>query len=327
MKKRGIGYACAWLGTNYHFGHEDASTCRMEATPDGRLEVGIGACELGQGLPTTLAMITSEVFGGLALGEIDVLTPDTGRTPSGGGTGASRQTTVSGSAVYEAAVKLRDLLIAAASELLDASPDDIEPRQGRIVARSSGRSVTLAEAVRECLNMGIEPVVEATFKAPMTSELNDVGQGLPVNQFSYVTQIAEVEVDTETGEVTVLKMTSIHDAGMIINPVGAEGQVTGGCVMGLGMALMEDLVLQDGAPVSSSLANYHIPTVADAPPVEAVFVQSDAAWGPMHVKGLAEAPVVPPPAAVVNAIYNAVGVRITELPATPERVWKALRAK
>jgi CO/xanthine dehydrogenase Mo-binding subunit len=327
VKKRGTGYGTGWQGANYHFGYPDHSTVEIELTDDLRYRVGVAAADLGQGIPETTRVIVGEALGGVPPERIDVIDPDTTATPSGGSTGASRQTTMTGNATLGAARKLRRVLQMAASELLDTPPGEVAIREGVLVGRE-GRSVTLREVVDECREMSLPLKASATFEGEPTEPLDEDGQGYGVNQFSYATYIAEVEVDTDTGEVTVLRLDAFVDAGRIVRRIGAEMQVEGGVAIGLGHTLTEEFKQREGWPETSSLTTYLIPTVYDVPlAIHSDFVDEPVPMGDLGVKGMAELTVVPVAPAVISAIYDAVGVTITDLPATPERVLKALHAK
>lgn len=320
MKKRGIGFASGWQGANYHFGYPDISTVDLELTDDLRYRVGVAAADLGQGIPETTRTIVSEVLGGVPPEQIDFLDPDTAITPDGGATGASRQTDVTGNATLKASHKLARVLKMAASELLDTPPEEITIREGVLHGRNV-TSVALATVVEECKRMGLSLSVRASYQAPPTEPLDDKGQGFGVNQFAYATYVVEVEVDTDTGEVQVLQVSTFIDAGKIVRRKGAEMQVEGGTVMGLGHALTEEFKQREGKPETDSLSTYLIPTVYDVPfEITSNFVDEWAPMGELGAKGMAELTLVPIAPAITNAIYDAVGVRLNQLPATPERV-------
>lgn len=319
MKKRGIGYASGWQGANYHFGYPDISTVDLKLTDDLRYRVGVAAADLGQGIPETTRIIVSEALGGVPSEQIDFVDPDTAITPDGGATGASRQTAVTGNATLKACQKLVRVLKMAASELLDTPPEEITIREGLLHGRSG--SVPLATVVEECKRMGLSLSVRASYQAPPTEPFDDRGQGFVVNQFAYATYVVEVEVDTDTGEVQVLKVSTFIDAGKIVRRKGADMQVDGGTVMGLGHALTEEFKLREGIPETDGLSTYLIPTVYDTPfEIISHFVEAWTPMGELEAKGMAELTIVPIAPAITNAIYNAVGVRLNQLPATPERV-------
>jgi CO/xanthine dehydrogenase Mo-binding subunit len=326
MKKRGVGFASAWQGVNYHFGHPDVSTVNLELTDHLRYRVGVAAADLGEGIPETLAVILSQELGGIPIDQIEFIDPDTGITPDGGATGASRQTALTGNATLQAARQMVYILKKAASEILDSLPEDITIRDGVFFSRK-GNTASLEEVVGECRRIGLTLSVKGVFQAPETEALNEVGQGYGVNQFSYATYIAEVEVDTDTGEVSVLSISTFIDSGKIIRRIGAEMQVEGGVAMGLGHTLTEEFKQRQGWPETDSLSTYLIPTIRDMPiDITSDFVDGWVPVGDLGAKGLAELVLVPVAPAIVNAIHNAVGVRITTLPATPERVLMAIKA-
>lgn len=316
------------MGAMYRFGLPDRSTTRLSVQPEGKLLLTSASSTLGQGFNMTMAMIVSEEFGGLPLEYIDVILTDTALGPDGGITAASRQTTMTGHATLLTAQTLAHKLKLVASELLDVPPRRLEWRAGALIDRDSPEhAVQLADLAEEADRIGIELSSEESFVAPETTPLDEeTGRSArPISSISYVTTIAEVEVDTDTGEVDVLKLTSVHDSGTIINREGAEAQVEGGLVMGLGMALTEDFKQEEGHPTVRGFTDYIIPTTLDYPEIEVHFVQDAKGFGPYGAKGLAEAPTVSAAPAILNAIYDAIGVRIHELPATPERIVRALR--
>jgi CO/xanthine dehydrogenase Mo-binding subunit len=213
----------------------------------------------------------------------------------------------------------------AASELLDTPPEEITIQEGVLQGRS-GTSVNLTAVVEECKRMGLSLSVRASYQAPPTEPFDDQGQGFVVNQFAYATYVVEVEVDTDTGEVQILKVSTFIDAGKIIRRKGAEMQVEGGTVMGLGHALTEEFKQREGKPETDSLSTYLIPTVYDVPfDISSNFVDELAPMGELGAKGMAELTIVPIAPAITNAIYDAVGLRLNQLPTTPERVLLGLQ--
>jgi len=206
---------------------------------------------------------------------------------------------------------LREKLVEAASPLLDAPEEQVSLQNGLLVA--AGRSVTVAEVVAA---IGTETLTGEAHQTPDAPDLT-----------SFCTQIAEVHVDPETGEITVNKIISAHDIGAILNPLNHQGQVEGGLIQGLGYALMEELELEDGHISTLSFGDYKIPTSADVPPMETILVQGDAGPAPYESKGIGESSNIPVAGAIANAVFDAVGVRITDLPVTADKVLAGLRAK
>lgn len=328
MKKRGTGFACVYMGAMYRFGLFDQASAQITVTKNGRLLLTSASAALGQGFHMTMAMLVSEEFGGLALDQIDVILTDTALGPDGGITAASRQTTMTGRATQNAASSLAAKLKLQASEMLDVPPEQLVWNDGLLIdSQNPETSISLAELALEADRIGVSPTMQGSFTAPSTTPLDpETGQGgTPINSFSYVTTVADVEVDCETGQVQVLNLTSVHDSGTIINLEGAEAQVEGGLVMGLGMALTEDFKHQEAVPLVKGFTDYAIPTIHDCPEIDVYFVETAPGFGPHGAKGLAEAPTVAAAPAILNAIYDAIGVRICDLPATPERIIRAMR--
>jgi CO/xanthine dehydrogenase Mo-binding subunit len=192
----------------------------------------------------------------------------------------------------------------------------------------AGDTVSLAEVAEECRRTGLSLSMTSRFEAPPTEPLDEKGQGYGVNQFAYATYVAEVTVDTDTGEVQVLRIAAYIDAGKMIRPVGAEMQVEGGAAMALGHTLTEEFKQREGWPETDGFTTYLIPTTYDVPlDITSDFVDEWAPMGELGAKGMAELVLVPVAPAIANAVYDAVGVRITQLPITSERVLFALRAR
>lgn len=321
MKKRGIGFASSTQGVNYHFGHEDTSTLELQVETDGSMLLRTAASDIGQGLEAVLIRITSMAFNGYPVEKIR-WEGSNSHAPDAGGTGASRQSTLTGNACFRACENLKALLRPVAAEILDIPPDLVEFWGEQV--RANGKELAFTELCEHAREMGMTLSLKGSFTAPQTTELSVDGKGYPINQFGYATHMVEVEVDTATGEVSVLRVEAFHDAGTILNPIGAAGQVEGATVMGMGFALSEDYLLSQGKPVNLGFTNYIIPSLADAPEVNVHFLVKPAKFGELGVKGLAEAPTTTIAPAIANAIFNATGARVTHLPATPERVLEAL---
>jgi len=185
----------------------------------------------------------------------------------------------------------------------------------------------MGEAVSTAKNRGVVPVGSATFGTDTTGLHPVDGSGRPWQAYVFGAQVAEVEVDTVTGEVQVLGIWAAHDVGRAVNPQGVEGQIEGGIVQALGQGLMEDYKLDGGRTTTSGFAKYILPTALDVPRINSIIIEDPDLIGPLGVKGVGEPAMVPTIPAVMNAIYDAVGVRITSLPATPEKVLMAIREK
>jgi len=213
------------------------------------------------------------------------------------------------------------------AEVWDVEPATIQTRNGEIWAENTNHRITMGEAVHTSKGRGVVPVGSASFGTDTTGLDPVDGSGRPWQAYVFGAQVAEVEVDTITGEVQVLGIWAAHDVGRAVNPQGVEGQIEGGIVQALGQALMEDYKLQDGRTSTSGFAKYILPTALDVPRVNSIIIEDPDPIGPLGVKGVGEPAMVPTIPAIMNAIYDAVGVRITNLPATPEKVLMAIRDK
>ncbi|HHW05967.1 MAG TPA: molybdopterin-dependent oxidoreductase [Clostridia bacterium] len=330
MKKRGKGVA----GMIYAIGSTgkaNPSTAIVRVNHDGKSFVYIGAADVGQGVITAMCQIAAETLG-LAVDDITMVYHDTEFTPYDYGTGASRVTLIMGNAVKNAAENAKTILLEAAARILNVNQDFLTIRDGKIfLADLPARWVSIAEAAFFSERVLGKPVYGLGSFSPDTSDIDkETGQGRPYSTYVFATQVAEVEVDTATGEVTVLKVTAVHDCGRVINPILAEGQVTGGIAMGIGHALMEEMLLdgETGAVLNDSFTDYLVPTALDVPEeINICFVETEDDFTPYGAKGIGEPANLPTAPAIINAIYDAVGVWITELPATPEKVLLALRQK
>jgi CO/xanthine dehydrogenase Mo-binding subunit len=242
---------------------------------------------------------------------------DTDRTLDGGATVASRQTFITGNAVRYAAYKVRDQLASAASEVLDVPPDVLVFAAGRILAPEGG-GIDLKEAIALAREEGRPLSAEHVYRPPPTTPLGEAGD----DHFAYgfATQAALVEVDTRSGKVDVLKVIAAHDVGRAINPQAIAGQLEGGVAMGMGFALSEELEVKEGRVENADLARYRIPRVGQVPEIVPIIVEAQTTEGPFGAKGVGEITSIPTAPAIINAIYSATKSRITELPATTERL-------
>jgi xanthine dehydrogenase YagR molybdenum-binding subunit len=280
---------------------------------DGTAEVLSGTQDLGTGARTILAQIAAESLGA-RLADVRVVIGDTERTPYAGNSWGSMTTPSVGPAVRMASVDARGKMLEAAAELLECHPDDLDARDSRISTRDGARSITFAEVMKRIGNVMIA--------GHGTRGPNEQKLGL----MSFGAQFAEVEVDSETGHVRVLRIVAAHDVGRVINPTLAESQLEGGILQGLGFALFEERMLDaaSGLPLNPTMHDYKIPTLADTPEIEAWCVGTvDARANHLGARGLAEPPVIPTAPAIANAVADALGVDLTEIPLTPWRVLAA----
>lgn len=317
---RSWGFAIAYKNTGLGGGAPDKATAEVELYPDGQVEVRSSSAELGQGLLTVLQMVVAEELN-TPITSVRVLLSDTDLTPDGGPTTASRQTYVTGNAARGAAQTLRQAIATTIAEKYDCPPDEVRFVEG--LAQVNGYSIPLGEVVADMEAEGRAPRVTYEYWAPETSPLGEKGD--MHFAYSFAAQAAEVEVNMHTGEVCVLRVIAANDVGKAINPLGLQGQVEGGVVMGLGNALTEHFVVEGGRVVTDRLARYRIPTIIQSPEVISIVVEHPTAAGPYGAKGVGELSSIPTTPAITNAIYNAVGVRIYQLPVDQEYLLEKLQ--
>ncbi len=319
-KTRAWGLAAAYKNTGLGGGAPDKSGAEVELFADGTVEVRTSAAEIGQGLVTVLAIVTAEELG-MAYDKVRVLVMDTDLTPDGGPTTASRQTFVTGNAARLAAVALREAMAVTLAEEYNVPPQEVRFEEG--LARVNGSQVPLGDVVQLMQNEGRAPKATYEYWAPKTQPL---GTGGDMHfAFSFGAQAAEVEVDLDTGEVHVLQIVSAQDIGRAINLVGLQGQVEGGVMMGLGNALTEEFILEDGIPFTDYLARYKMPSIKHLPRLTSIIVEHESADGPFGAKGIGELASIPTTPAITNAIYNACGVRVHSLPVDQDKILLALK--
>ncbi|HEY0910425.1 MAG TPA: molybdopterin cofactor-binding domain-containing protein, partial [Bradyrhizobium sp.] len=293
-------------------------------TPSGDVEARVGVSPHGQGLRTTLSQIIAEELG-VDVGRIRIIHGDTDRTPYGWGTFASRSLVIAGGASKIAAGQLAARLRQAAAVLLQSTPDRIMLRDGHAVVTDTQASVPLDTIARTVYHRA-GPLSEQ-----IGYDLNEAAVYDPVGTFSNACHVACVEVDTETGGVRVDRYIVVEDAGRLINPMIVDGQVRGGVAQGIGNALYEEIVYaEDGNILTSSFLDYLPPTAAQIPPIEVHHLMTLTDASVTEAKGVGEGGAIGAPAAIVNAICDALapfGVEINEMPATPERVRALIRQR
>jgi CO/xanthine dehydrogenase Mo-binding subunit len=303
--RRGIGLAAGYFGIGLgSLGkHGNPAGASLIVSPDGSVTVAVGTTDSGQGTATALAQIAAESLG-CPVELVRVLESDTSRVADSGPTSASRGTVTSGNAIRDAAEKIRAAM---------------EPVVG-------GGGLAWRDAVFACVKNQVALAAQGWAVPPESTFDTANGQGEPFMGYTFSAVAAEVEVDTETGETKVLRVVSGHDAGRIVNPTAAEGQVEGGVVQGLGYALLEEQVLDHGRVLNGDFGSYVLPTSLDAPEIRVLFVEHAFPWGPHGAKGLSDSPVIAVAPALTAALGQATGARLTEIPATPERIRRALSA-
>jgi CO/xanthine dehydrogenase Mo-binding subunit/aerobic-type carbon monoxide dehydrogenase small subunit (CoxS/CutS family) len=303
------GVAAAYKNTGLGGGADDAAGAEVELYPDGTAQVRAGSADLGQGLTTVVAQCVAEELG-LPYERVRVLLSDTDLTPDGGPTTASRQSYITGNAARQAAAGLRERIARVAAERWDVSPEAIRFEGGELLA--ADRAAPIAQALCWLAEEGHDPRLTVRYHAPKTQPL---GTGGDMHfAFGFGFQAAQVAVNTQTGQVRVLRIVAAADGGRALNPLSFRGQVEGGIVMGIGTALTEEYRVQDGIPQTRRWADYTTPLVGDMPAMEVHIVEHPTADGPYGAKGIGELPSIPTAPAICNAIYNATGVRVHKLP-------------
>lgn len=313
--RRGVGAAGMWYGCG-STSLPNPSTVRVGLKRDGRIALHQGAVDIGQGSNTIVTQICADAVGA-SIELFDLISGDTAVTPDCGKTSASRQTFVTGRAAQMAGLQLRSKILALAKACEGATVDF----KDAVIVTEKGKSVTLPILAPPLDEYGYIVTAEATFDPP-TQALDENGQGTPYAVFGFGAHLAEIEVDTELGTVRVLKITASHDVGRAINPTLIEGQIEGGVAQGLGMALMEEFF----PGKSENLHDYLIPSAGDIPPVESILIEEPSPIGPYGAKGIGEQAVIPTAPAILNALHDAIGIRIRKIPATPDRVRAAILA-
>jgi len=310
----------AYKNTGLGGGAPDKAGAEIELYQDGHFEVRTSSAELGQGLVTVLQLITAEELN-LPATQVSVLLSDTDLTPDGGPTTASRQTYVSGNAARYAARAMKEKISIFLAEKYDLPPDQFEFIDGEV--RMDHQSLRMSDVANELINDNQSMKVLYEYEAPKTSPLGESGD--MHFAFSFAAQAAEVEVNQLTGEVEVLRVVAGTDVGSAINPLGLQGQIEGGIMMGLGNALTENFITEEGKVITDRLARYRVPGIMLTPEILSIIVEHPVATGPFGAKGVGEIVSIPTTPAITNAIYNAVGVRIDHLPVDQEEIALAIR--
>ncbi|MEK9162571.1 MAG: xanthine dehydrogenase family protein molybdopterin-binding subunit [Chloroflexota bacterium] len=324
--KRGIGFASTLnVGGGARIYKSDGCGATVKVDDFGHVSLITGSTEIGQGSETILAQIVAEVLG-VKVEDINVLNSDTDVKPWDVGVHASRTTFIAGNAAHIAAMDARKQLFETASELLKAEPESLVTRDGKIFVNDSDRSADLAKVARSRHYREGGKVIlgEGWYDPPTKMVDKDTYKGNISATYGFGTQMAEVEVDTETGKVRVLRLVCANDVGRAINPMAVEGQIEGGAQMGLGYALTEELIVKEGRVMNPDFLDYRLFTSADMPQIESIIIETDDPQGPFGAKGVGEMGGTPTAAAIANAIHDATGVWLTQLPMTPERVLRAL---
>lgn len=325
-KRYGRGIACM----NYGCGNTavpNPAGAFIDFYQDGTAILLVGCADIGQGSDTVMAQIAAEELG-VRAEDIKTISADTGRTPDGGATSASRQTFITGNAVLLAAQEASKDIRRIAAEKFGVDPSEIILANRKVYAAGKEDQAEPIEAIiGVCRGKGILTQGSGWF-TPVTTSLDPVtGSGIPYQQYAFATQIADVIVDVETGELRVLNIVAAHDVGQAINPVNVVAQIEGGCGMGLGYGTCEEMVVERGQVMNNNFSTYVIPTDLDMPKVHTILVECPDSSGPFGAKGVGEATLIPTAAAVANAVHNAIGIQFNSLPLSAEKIFGALNAK
>jgi CO/xanthine dehydrogenase Mo-binding subunit len=319
-KKRGIGLACSYRGVSLGAEGVDAAGAIVSVQTDGSVIVSSGITDMGQGAQTQMSQIAAEVLG-ISMDRIRFLNTNTSRVPDSGPTVASRGTIMGGSAAKKAAEIVRATLLGVGADMAKVAADHCDLADNCLVEKRTGKQLaSFAEVAAECFRRGKAMHALGWHKAPPTSWHEEEGKGEAYFTFVYGANVAEVEVDTETGKVDVLDFVSCHDVGKAINRNSVLGQFYGGVAMGLGYGLLEEFDYEQAAPKQLNFDEYLIATAMDLPTIKGIIVENEDAAGPFGAKSVGEPANELAAPAIVNAIYNATGKRIREIPATLERV-------
>ncbi|WP_377507323.1 xanthine dehydrogenase family protein molybdopterin-binding subunit [Octadecabacter sp. R77987] len=324
-KLRGRGMAASWYGIA-RTATIDRAGAWAELDDGGTAKIVTGVTEIGEGILTLLAQVAADELG-IKPSEVTIGDNDTARSPEAAHAGATRQTYMIGNSVHLAAREAKKHLFEQLADHWEVEIDTLQSFDGEVWSNDTNLRITMEEAVAICKARGVVPVGSASFTAHGTGLDPVDGSGSPWQTYVFGTQVAEVEVDTYTGEVQVLGIWAVHDVGRAINPRGVEGQIEGGVVQGLGQALMEDYEMVDGHTTTHGFAKYILPTSLDIPQINCTLVEDHDPLSPLGAKGIGEPALVPTAPAIMNAIYDAIGVRMKSLPATPEKILHALKYK
>ena len=326
---RGVGMASMiHVGGGARIYPSDGCGSTVKVDDFGKVTLISGSTDMGQGADTVMAQIVAEELG-VPVENVTVVNTDTDLTPWDVGAHASRTTFVAGNSARLAAADAKRQILEAAAESMGESVEDLDMKEGRIYRKGEPEEwIAFEKMVRsKHFQLDGDVVLARGWYEPPTEKQDKEYRGNISATYGFAAQAVEVEVDTETGEVKVLKIAAAHDVGRAINPMAVEGQIHGGISMGLGYGLYEELVVQQGQVLNPNFADYSLPTALDMPEIDSIIIETDDPAGPFGAKGMAEPACIPTAPAIANAVYDAVGVRIRDLPITSEKVLKALKEK
>jgi CO/xanthine dehydrogenase Mo-binding subunit len=326
--KKGIGLSCSYRGVSLGAEGTDAAGVGISIQTDGSVVVYTGLVDMGQGAATTISIVVAEELG-VTVDRIRFLNADTTAIPDSGPTVASRTSFMAGNAAKNGCAELLKRIKPVAAEILSCPESSLEFKDNKISSRVTNKNLDYGELAAACFRKGISLFSHGWYKGPTTTWDEHTGQGDAYFTFVYAANLAEVEVDTVTGQVKVTRFISSHDLGRTLNLNGAKGQVYGGVAMGLGYALFEEYGQDDGRPLLENFDEYLLATSCDVPEIDVIFIENPDLLGPHGAKSLGEPACELAAPAIANAITNATGLRVRELPLTLERVLlgKALSRK
>ena len=327
---RGLGMACSHYVSGAsrpkHWTGEPHATVNLKIDFDGSVTILTGAAEIGQGSSTVLTQCVAETLG-VDFTRIRIIASDSATTPKDNGSYSSRVTYMVGNAAIEAAQKLRGVLTEAAARKLEIKPEDVECLGESYRGGSQDQGLTFNEVVMEALRDTGTITVKGTYSTRPESHGGRQYRGAAIGgtmAFSYAAQVVEVSVDPDTGEITVEKVWVAHDCGKALNPLAVEGQVEGSVWMGLGQAMSEETRYHEGLAITGNMLDYRVPTIVESPPIEVGIIECADPFGPFGAKEAGEGSLSGFLPALTNAVADAIGVRATELPLTPERMLELL---
>lgn len=326
--KRGIGLASmVHVGGGAKIYPSDGCGTILKMDSYGYLNIITGSSEIGQGSETVLAMMAMEELG-IGVDKIKVINTDTDVKPWDVGVHASRTSFVAGNSLLGAVKELKAKLSPKAAQMLNCNVHDLEYDAGTIKSKATNESIKIDKVVRQLHFKEPNELCTVSYYYEPTSKFQDKEfKGNVSGAYAFAAQAIEVEVDTYTGNIRVLDIYVAQDVGKVLNPLGLEGQIEGGVIMGMGYALTEELIAEDGYILNPSFHTYKLPTACDIPEIHFYPIETEDPLGPYGAKGVGEAPLIPTAAAIANAVMDAIGARMDNLPITPEKVLKALARK
>ena len=326
-KVAGVGMALAMQSMGLGAKIEDTSTHRLEWMPDGRVLLYLGAPDMGQGLIVAAEQMTAQALE-MPFDQIETVTVDTGVTPNGGVTCASRMTYMAGNVIVRAAETMKAKLLEEAARLLGVKVSELRYENGEVL-QSNGVRIAVSEVTSRLAEEGRAITQESsfTFPYPIEKTPDHLPIGMPHVMFVFAANVARVEVDLALGSVEVTHLVTVNDVGKVINRLGVEGQIEGGAATGLGYALYENVALKENGKWVDSFTEYLLATTKDMPIIESTILEIPEASGPFGAKGVGEIVLVPTAPAITNAVFDATGVRIRQLPISSELILHGIRSQ